>query len=149
MKSGGICLTRGHTLCQSTKKHVSLYTVITHLGSYSPVMGLHSIVRYDKKIIINNRPIRSDYGVSIISKWAHYNGPVLELCWWVEPRQFQGKDSNKALTHGSRRFLFRSLKAWWVPYSNMISITCLIKFVYNLWLCLCVAIIVTDLKTYM
>ena len=31
---------------------------ITHLGSYSPVMGLHSIVRYDKKIIINNRPIR-------------------------------------------------------------------------------------------
>ena len=56
------------------------YDYITHLGSYSPVMGLHSIVRYDKKIIINNRPIRSDYGVSIISKWALNNGPVLELC---------------------------------------------------------------------
>ena len=67
----------------------TLFRFITHLGSYSPVMGLHIIVCYDKKIIINNRPIRSDYGVSIISKWALNNGPVLELYLWVEPRQFR------------------------------------------------------------
>ena len=81
-----------------------LNSLITHLDSYSPVMGLHSIVRYDKKIIINNRPIRSDYGVSIISKWALNNGPVLELCWWVEPRQFRVNIPIKHLLMGADVF---------------------------------------------
>ena len=67
---------------------VILNIIITHLDSYSPVMGLHSIVRYDKKIIINNRPIWSDYGVSIISKWALNNRPVWSSVDGLSPDNF-------------------------------------------------------------
>ena len=54
---------------------VVIHRLITYPGSYSPVKGLQSVVSYDKKIIINNRINLSDYGVSIISKWALNNGP--------------------------------------------------------------------------
>ena len=123
-----------------------------------PIIGLHSVVSYDMKIIINNRIKRSDYGVSIISKWALNNGPVLEFCGWVETQQFRVNIPIKHLLMAADIFyseylscLFtmseKSLKAWWVPYSNMI--TCLIQFSYNLCLWLCVVIIVIYVKTYM
>ena len=84
--------------------HCSLlhtWALITYMGSYYihglllhtwaliTYMGSYSSVKQSVKIISNNRTNRSDYGVSIISKWSLNNGPVLELCWWVETRQFR------------------------------------------------------------